>query len=522
MKRPHTSHKHSNNKRVKANDTLDALSWIPTKLSKDHDRYTDPKWECVKWDYSLYLPNIDKFIICLTKPNITYFNIYDSSKNELTNVSCVLKDENDERIENIDFFRDVDFVSSAPKVSQLICVIKKKVYVLNYDEKNNVLNGELKTTLPENTFLYDFTFGTDNKLTGVCFVDSYLKHKTDAKIMIHPLPKQYFDCILYKNDKWVKMNEMIPQNSRNLKLSRNGKTCVWKVMNSYLVEGAEWGEFYAMKLDNAKIIKLTENAGRIEEHVISHNGGKIIYQCNYNMKTPMTTHEDLYLIHIDNLDKKQKITPGHKRIQCFGFCESSNKDLDTIWYTTADSELRTHVYSNLWDREPDGRGSQVNYTITQFDPTIVDMGDSVKILHPFESKDKYLQICFRHLDLCRKDDRLTTHGLWIFGGKEIFSKLGHPKEFDKFRCKILKYKAKDSTQCCGYLFTNSDFHKNSDNVHSVLVHVHGGPCVEWPCLRSDSCNITSGYPYKHLLNAGYIIFVPVYRGTLGFGDEFAQ
>ena len=30
------------------------------------------------------------------------------------------------------------------------------------------------------------------------------------------------------------------------------------------------------------------------------------------------------------------------------------------------------------------------------------------------------------------------------------------------------------------------------------------------------------YPYRHLLKAGYKVFMPCYRGTLGYGDAWAQ
>ena len=32
----------------------------------------------------------------------------------------------------------------------------------------------------------------------------------------------------------------------------------------------------------------------------------------------------------------------------------------------------------------------------------------------------------------------------------------------------------------------------------------------------------TGYPYRAMLFAGFRIYVPIYRGTNGFGDAFAQ
>lgn len=38
----------------------------------------------------------------------------------------------------------------------------------------------------------------------------------------------------------------------------------------------------------------------------------------------------------------------------------------------------------------------------------------------------------------------------------------------------------------------------------------------------DVAFLANRYPYRHLLNAGYRVFMPCYRGTLGYGDEWAQ
>lgn len=55
----------------------------------------------------------------------------------------------------------------------------------------------------------------------------------------------------------------------------------------------------------------------------------------------------------------------------------------------------------------------------------------------------------------------------------------------------------------------------------LIVHAHGGPAVGFGEERSIAANCTR-YPYRHLLMAGYRVFMPLFRGTMGFGDEFSQ
>ena len=74
---------------------------------------------------------------------------------------------------------------------------------------------------------------------------------------------------------------------------------------------------------------------------------------------------------------------------------------------------------------------------------------------------------------------------------------------------------------------------------ALLIHAHGGPAVGFVERRSIAADNTR-YPYRwgsiyfpttpveliglrrYLLKAGYRVFLPLFRGTLGFGDKFAQ
>merc|ERR1712096_302820 len=51
--------------------------------------------------------------------------------------------------------------------------------------------------------------------------------------------------------------------------------------------------------------------------------------------------------------------------------------------------------------------------------------------------------------------------------------------------------------------------------------IHGGPTCPWPVLRRTSLS-SNELNSLALLRAGYLLFVPLYRGTLGFGDDWSM
>merc|ERR1719289_763353 len=55
----------------------------------------------------------------------------------------------------------------------------------------------------------------------------------------------------------------------------------------------------------------------------------------------------------------------------------------------------------------------------------------------------------------------------------------------------------------------------------LLVHAHGGPAIGVLCSQRLAADHTR-YPYRHFLMAGDRILQPLFRGTLGFGDLWAQ
>jgi dipeptidyl aminopeptidase/acylaminoacyl peptidase len=88
--------------------------------------------------------------------------------------------------------------------------------------------------------------------------------------------------------------------------------------------------------------------------------------------------------------------------------------------------------------------------------------------------------------------------------------------FSQLEMKRVEWAAKDGTRLVGAIYHQVGLPSTAP----LLVHTHGGPAIMLPCDRQAAANNTR-YPYRHLLLAGYRVFTPLYRGTLGMGNTFA-
>jgi len=55
----------------------------------------------------------------------------------------------------------------------------------------------------------------------------------------------------------------------------------------------------------------------------------------------------------------------------------------------------------------------------------------------------------------------------------------------------------------------------------LLVNAHGGPAAGFVNSMKTAAD-ANRYPFRHFLMAGYRVFQPMFRGTLGFGDKWAM
>jgi hypothetical protein len=76
---------------------------------------------------------------------------------------------------------------------------------------------------------------------------------------------------------------------------------------------------------------------------------------------------------------------------------------------------------------------------------------------------------------------------------------------------------------CWFMFTEGMllFHHTFDIVLVLLKRHAHRPAGYFPHLKSSGAAFTR-YPYRYLLFAGYKVLMPLFRGTLGFGNDFAS
>ena len=78
----------------------------------------------------------------------------------------------------------------------------------------------------------------------------------------------------------------------------------------------------------------------------------------------------------------------------------------------------------------------------------------------------------------------------------------------QFKAEIVKWKSKDQIQCYGVFISNGP-------EAPVVVYIHGGP-TSYSSISFVEKN------YYYLLKAGYSVFMPNYRGSIGKGRKYAE
>jgi dipeptidyl aminopeptidase/acylaminoacyl peptidase len=86
-----------------------------------------------------------------------------------------------------------------------------------------------------------------------------------------------------------------------------------------------------------------------------------------------------------------------------------------------------------------------------------------------------------------------------------------PEKYGDLRAETVRWRGRDRTPLEGMLYEA----KGTEDRAPLLVLAHGGPAGTVEARRSTAVR------HRHLLRAGYRVFEPAFRGSLGFGDAFA-
>jgi dipeptidyl aminopeptidase/acylaminoacyl peptidase len=85
------------------------------------------------------------------------------------------------------------------------------------------------------------------------------------------------------------------------------------------------------------------------------------------------------------------------------------------------------------------------------------------------------------------------------------------ESYSDLRIKTVSWKSFDDTPLEGVVYERSQTPADAP----LLVRAHGGPAGTVEAVRSEAAR-----SYRHLLRAGYRVFNPAFRGSMGFGDDF--
>lgn len=331
-------------------------------------------------------------------------------------------------------------------------------------------------SLPENALSYDVKWGDQGLIVGA-LVD--LKEpKKNKDPFLYPKPRGKAKLCRYASSEgWRDLVE-VNAGCGGLRMSSNGQRMVWRESLNVVPEEAQRGELlgYDLAEDDARI--LTQGAGKLRRVVMASDGESLIYEANHETERPITTHTDLWWMKWDG-SERMNLTEGGRYIDQFGWGPKER----TVWVSFVEGlNLQTEVLA--LDGTPEGSFADLDAS-----SPIVWMADGLAV---FETEDA---------------ERFPA--IWT-GTRRV--PLPQPENYEDLQVAEVEWEAEDGLHVEGVLYES----ENTRGVAPLLINAHGGPAAPVEILRSDAVR------FRHLLRAGYRVFRPAFRGSLGFGDEFAQ
>jgi dipeptidyl aminopeptidase/acylaminoacyl peptidase len=331
-------------------------------------------------------------------------------------------------------------------------------------------------SLPKGTISYDVKWG-EKGLVMAALVD---RHETRGgkDPWFYPVPRgEVTLCRYASTEGWHDLTNVSAGCGR-LSMSGNGQRIVWRKSLNVVPEEAQRGELCAYDLSVGEVRELTHGAGKLKRVLMATDGESLIFEANYEKERPITTHTDLWWMTWDSLENVN-LTEGGRYIDQFGWGPREK----TVWVSFVEGlELQTEVLA--LDGTPEGSFADLNAT-----SSIVWMADGLPV---FETEDS---------------ERFPA--IWT-GTRRV--PLPQPENYEDLQVTELEWESADGLGVAGVLYESD----HTQGTVPILVNAHGGPAATVENSRSDAVR------YRHLLRAGYRIFRPAFRGSLGFGDDFAQ
>jgi dienelactone hydrolase len=243
-------------------------------------------------------------------------------------------------------------------------------------------------------------------------------------------------------------------------------------------EEAQRGELFGYDLAEGVVRPLTQGAGKLKRVFLASDGESLIYEANFESERPITTHTDLWWTNWDG-SEQVNLTEGGRYIDQFGWGPKEK----TVWVSFIEGlNLQTEVLA--LDGTPEGSFADLDAS-----SAIAWMADGLAV---FETEDA---------------ERYPA--IWT-GTRRV--PLPQHENYEDLQVSDLEWESSDGLRVAGVLYES----ENTRGCGPLLVNAHGGPAAPVENLRSDAVR------HRHLLRAGYRVLRPAFRGSLGFGDDFAQ
>jgi len=331
-------------------------------------------------------------------------------------------------------------------------------------------------SLPKGAISYDVKW-SDQGLVVVALVD-HQASRSGKGPWFYPVPRGKVTLCRYASTTgWHDLTEVNAGCGR-LSMSASGQRMVWREALNVVPEEAQRGELFGYDLAEGKVRALTEGAGKVKRVIMASDGNALIYEANHEGERPITTHTDLWWMTWDGTEHVN-LTEGGRCIDHFGWGPREK----TVWISFIEGvDLQTEVLA--LDGTPEGSFADLDAS-----SSIAWMADGLAV---FETEDA---------------ERYPA--IWT-GTRRV--PLPQPENYEDLQVTDLEWVSSDGLRIAGVLYES----ENTRGIGPLLVNAHGGPAAPVENLRSDAVR------HRHLLRAGYRVFRPAFRGSLGFGDDFAQ
>eukprot|EP00049_Salpingoeca_infusionum_P009925 m.168781 g.168781 ORF g.168781 m.168781 type:complete len:650 (-) comp14483_c2_seq1:53-2002(-) len=375
-----------------------------------------------------------------------------------------------------------------------------KLYSL---EKKQVI--DTVTTLPDNIREIDATYSVTTGVTVALFQET---PEAKDKPVVFPRPPRSISLMVFSTLNGWQTVATLPDTCERLRISGNGKRVAFADMANYIPEEGERGEFFVCDTyAAAKPLQVTSHAGRVGDIVLNQSGTLAYFQANYSRDRPITTHVPLWAC---------ALPPCRTTPQPLGSAsEATTQSPDHTRSLISEAEACVTVVCTF------GEGQAVFTVIegcTEVSYYIAKQGSP-----PQKLPNAVTGACIATLSGLVYVSESQTEFPFIariqlpsLAAQEPVQ-LAHDPEWDAFVMEVFTYtshdgKMQDSFHC---------YKKGTPSNAPLLVHAHGGPAVGFASRRSLATNNVR-YTYRQMLQAGYRVIMPLFRGTLGYGNDFAQ